>query len=142
MRLNAALEFFRVGGGVGNTEPIEGLRIVSFRLVDAQPIIAQLVPVGGVHGGKQFKRIQRLAAGVDLFEHHADGLVGCVGTKGDDGDLVTGDVREHLVLEVKKLAHTVLTHGLPMLPKPLHPTVVVKNLVQWKHQLRVFQFRR
>ena len=68
-------------------------------LLVAEPVVAQLVTLGGIHGGEQLEGIERLATGVDLLEDEADGFVGRIGTERDDGNLVLGEVLEHFVLE-------------------------------------------
>ena len=63
------------------------------------PVFAQFVTFSGVHGGHEFEGIQRLTAGVDLFEHDAHGLLtGCLAQR-DDGHMVFCELIDNLFLE-------------------------------------------
>ena len=51
------------------------LAVGIFGLLLTQPVVAQLVTLGRVHGGQQFEGIQRFAASVDFLEDEADGFM-------------------------------------------------------------------
>ena len=97
---------------------------------------------GGIHGGDELESIERLAAGIHLFEDDADRLVRSTGAKRDHGQLVGLEVLQHLILEgLKKLARLRVVL-LPVTVEPVLPFIPVKDLVQREHKVLVFEFTR
>ena len=108
----------------------------------AVPVFSQFIAICCVHSGYQFKCVECLSTGIDLFKNNTDCFLRRFGPERNDRHLIFLEVLKNFVFEgSKEFALLIKRIGAPMIIELFLPVIPVENARNWKHQVSIFKLR-
>src|SRR5258706_73662 len=94
----------------------------------AVPVAPQLVTFGRIHGGDEFERIERFAAGIYLLEDDANGFLRCSGSQGNHGHVVAFETLKYLPFEAPEFSpHWFVFRTTPVAVESVLPIIPIED---------------
>src|SRR6266446_1685163 len=101
----------------------------------AVPVAPQLVTFGRIHGGDEFERIERFAAGIYLLEDDANGFLRCSGSQGNHGHVVAFETLKYLPFEAPEFSpHWFVFRTTPVAVESVLPIIPIEDAGQGINQ--------